>query len=596
MGETHQMVDTAADAKEAPGLEADAYLRLKNDLWALALQEGVKRGWNTAEVMNTSTPHHDFKRQYLTLKSQGIFDEDFYRKSYKDVVASGVDGLAHYIEFGDQEGRWPNAVFNPAAYRRQLPETPPEGVCALYHYAVLGEVLGLRTGGGFDPLRYLSDRPELLGHVDHPLMHYLQLGRVQGGHLHQRGRLPTGQVPGFHQLVRPLPAGKSSTEHGINVIGPLDRVSGLGVSCRGYWAGLKATGLVALGSQARQDEFARQSKIATEEPLPGWLDRAQVNLVHMNGDTLPMMMASDGAGIMSGRYNIGVWYWELPALRPEWYASLSYFDEFWAPTAFIEQTLRGATAKPVHRVPPYLASLARMSARGPAEMQNHFLYCFDANSILERKNPTALLDAFHQAFPADAGHDVSLVFKITYPDMNNEVVQRLYAASQADARVRIVDTLLSDDELEQLIRSALAYVSPHRSEGLGLTVVEAMGAGVPVITSSFSGLSELVTEDLCFPIDYQYQPIAQDHFPYPRDFVWSEPSVDAMARQMAYVFNHPEQARQKALKAREAVVDHFASDRLVSVYADHLHRLQGAAPSAVPTTLHPHIHSENPPS
>jgi glycosyltransferase involved in cell wall biosynthesis len=576
---------TMATGMTRKTVDAGDYLKRKGELWLSAVSESQRRGWDQAAVLDPASSSHGFERQYLTLMSLGLFDESFYRASYKDVDRAGLDALAHYIEFGDHEGRWPNALFNPAAYRRQLAQAPGDGVCTLYHYAVVGEVLGLRTGGGFDPFRYLSDRPDLIGLVDHPLMHYLQLGRSSGHRLHHRPRLPPGQIPRFHKLPHPLPSAQASTEHGINVIGPIDRVSGLGVSCRGYLAGLKATGLVALGSQARQNEFARQSKIAGEGLFPVWLDSARINLVHMNGDTLPMMMASDGAGIMSGRYNIGVWYWELPALRPEWYASLSYFDEFWAPTAFIEQTLRGATAKPVHRVPPYLTSLARMSAREPAEVQNHFLYCFDANSILERKNPTALLDAFHQAFPAEAGHDVSLVFKITYPDMNNEVVQRLYAASQADARVRIVDTLLSDDELEQLIRSALAYVSPHRSEGLGLTVVEAMGAGVPVICSSFSGLSELVTEDLCFPIDYQYLPIAQDHFPYPRDFVWSEPSVDAMARQMAHVFNHPEQARQKALKAREAVVDHFASDRLVSVYADHLRRLQGAA-----------THSENTPS
>lgn len=563
------------------------YLTLKRELWQKAIQEGKRRGWDVSTLMRQDSSEHGFERQYLTLTSLGLFDGDFYCKAYKDVASSGVDGLAHYIEFGDQEGRWPNAVFNPAAYRQQLSNARSGQVCALYHYAVLGELVGLHTGGGFDPVRYLAARPELADHVDHPLMHFLNLGRAHGYKLHQRGRLPAGQVPRFHKLKRTLPGAEPSLEGGINVVGPLDRVSGLGVSCRGYWAGLKATQMVAMGSQARQNEFARQNRIAEHNVFPAFLETAQINLIHMNGDTLPMMMGDDGAHILSGRYNIAVWYWELPVLRPEWYASLSYFDEFWAPTAFIEQTLRSATAKPVYRVPPYLASLARRNPRTPAEAGNYFLYCFDANSILERKNPTALLDAFLQAFPPGAGHDVSLVFKITYPDLNNPFVQRLYEASKTDARIRIVDTLLSDDELDTLIRSAIAYVSPHRSEGLGLTVVEAMGAGVPVISTAFSGLSELVHEDLCFPVEYRHQTIADDHFPYPSDYVWSEPSVDAMASQMAAVFTHPEQARQKAAKARAAALDYFASDRLLAVYVHHLQRLQAVLSS----TGHPALKS-----
>jgi len=556
-------------------IDPDEYLKLKQDLWQAAIQTSEQRGWDHAALMSPSSVDHGFERQYLTLTSLGLFDQAFYENSYQDVVESHMDGLTHYIKFGDQEGRWPNAFFDPAAYRKQLSEAQGTDVCSLYHYAMLGEVLGLPTGGGFDPVSYLSNRPELVGLVDHPLMHFLNLWRARGYTLLHRSRLLKEQIPRFHKLKRPLPAGQPSTDGGVNVIGPLDKVSGLGVSCRGYWAGLKATQMVAMGSQARQHEFPLQSTIAEGQILPDWLDQAKINLVHMNGDTLPVMLSADGARIMSGRYNIGVWYWELPALRPEWYASLSYFDEFWAPTAFIEQALRSATTKPVYRVPPYLDALAHMQPRTPAEVGNHFLYCFDANSILERKNPTALLDAFNQAFPPGAGHSVSLVFKITYPNREHALVQRLYEASEADSRIRIVDTMLSDDELQRLMRTAVAYVSPHRSEGLGMTVVEAMGAGVPVISTSFSGLSELVTEETCYPVKYEYQPIMANHFPYPRDYVWSEPSVEAMASQMAFVFSHPDQARQKAIKAREAVVDYFASDRLLSVYAGHLQRLQG---------------------
>ena len=51
-----------------------------------------------------------------------------------------------------------------------------------------------------------------------------------------------------------------------------------------------------------------------------------------------------------------------------------------------------------------------------------------------------------------------------------------------------------DDQLRALYRRASLYIHPSLYEGFGLTVLEAMASGVPVITSNMSSLPEVAGE------------------------------------------------------------------------------------------------------
>lgn len=567
---TNDKSETAADPYDAV-----AYDQLLDRLEERARDEAARRGADWNVVMGASDESHSVMRQALTLVMWGLFDHEHYLTAYPDIASCGADALMHYVQYGDREGRWPNAHFNPSTYRHHFAPGALDDVCALYHYAVFGEDLGLDSPTAFAPRRYLSSNPELQGWVDRPMTHFLHLGKPAGLVLHHRIRLSSDQnvdVPERPVLPVPLPL---QPEQGINVVGPLDKISGLGVSARGYLEGLTLAGAPKLGTRAQQREFPRQTSLGSDQLLlPPFIDSARVNIVHMNGDTLPMMLELGGDALFRDTYNIAVWYWELPTLRPEWQVSMKYFHEFWAPTPFIAETLQRSTAKRVTLLPPYLAYLDGIRPESEASATHNFVYCFDANSILERKNPGALLDAFGQAFPAGQGHDdVRLTFKITYPDHGNPEVKRLYEAAAADPRVQIIDYLLSDEELHRLIGTASAYVSPHRSEGLGLTVVEAMGAEVPVITISFGGLSHFISPETALPVRFDRVELPADYFPYPQGFVWADPDVNSLAENLRFVLESPDEVRRRAVAARAHVLDFFCSERLVAAYRAELDRL-----------------------
>jgi glycosyltransferase involved in cell wall biosynthesis len=572
----------SANAPEQVRVDADplsesTYRQLRQQLAADARQVATRLDLDWEIVMQPGADRHTPAKQAMVLLELGLFDQDYYLSSYPDIVAAGFEPIAHYVNLGDAEGRKPNAVFDPDFYRTQFDRGEPGSVTALYHYAVIGEALGLKASSSFSPRRYLQSNSELQPWLDRPLTHYLHLGSKAGLMVNHRARLSDAQKVRFEREDLPPPQKRVDPARGVNVIGPLDRVSGLGVSARGYLDGLRKAGLTRIGCRAQQREFAIQSSIEGTPEFPTYLTDGDVNLVHMNGDTLPVMVAHGGDELFRNKYNIAVWYWELPTLRPEWQVSMKYFHEFWAPTPFIHRMLRQSTAKPVHLLPPYLAYLTGLERHHASESgDTTFVYCFDANSILERKNPSALLDAFLQAFPKDSPAKVRLTFKITYPNRKVPEVDYLYRTAEKDTRIKIIDHLLTDAELHSLISSASAYVSPHRSEGLGLTVIEAMGAGVPVISTAFGGVDAFVDPASAYPVDHRLIELEDDFVPYPRGFVWADPDVDSIAAQLLEVYRNPTEADRRAAVAQKTVLDYFCAPGLIDRYQQALRRITTA--------------------
>jgi hypothetical protein len=85
------------------------------------------------------------------LRSVGLFDEEFYKLTYPDVVADNKDPFEHFYLHGYLEGRRPNPVFDPAWYLATYPELRVSGAQPLLHYAHCGERDGFRPSPIFDP-------------------------------------------------------------------------------------------------------------------------------------------------------------------------------------------------------------------------------------------------------------------------------------------------------------------------------------------------------------------------------------------------------------------------------------------------------------
>jgi GT2 family glycosyltransferase/glycosyltransferase involved in cell wall biosynthesis len=569
------LVDGTFDQRTVPGREPKLLHSTESDYRELLSRldheanEALPK-LHLAQKAGRGNATRSLARQVGCILRLGLFDKDFYLDLYPDIRAAGLEPIRHYMQSGDFEGRLPNAIFDPQFYRGQFRGKTPNGITALYHYAVAGEKAGLSASASFNPKRYITSNPDMSPWLDHPLTHYLHIGRSRGFATRHNIRLSAEQRVVPQKSQPPASVDVSRLKRAVNIIGPLDRLSGLGVSARGYLRAFQELDIVPVGSQVRTREFGIQASVVGQSPFPKFLPDAGINVVHMNGDTLPLMMEHGGRDFLYNRYNIAIWYWELATLRPEWLQFMKYFHEFWAPTRFIERAIARSTNLPVRLVPPYLPHLKTMGLGGRKGDKPRFVYCFDANSILERKNPVALLDAFQKAFPEG---EARLTFKITYPNRSIPEIERLYAARDADSRVEIIDENISDQALYELIASATAYASPHRSEGLGLTVIEAMASGVPVIATPYGGVEQFVRPDVAYPIDYRMVELKDDYPPYPRGYVWADPDIASLALRLREVVDNGEDGRVRAERARANVIDVFASQQLLEKYRDELERI-----------------------
>jgi len=86
-----------------------------------------------------------FKSEYKTIKKSGLFDEQYYLKSYKDVRKADIDPIKHYIKNGWREGRNPSERFDTNFYLDSYPDVRDAGINPLVHFIQYGSKEGRST-------------------------------------------------------------------------------------------------------------------------------------------------------------------------------------------------------------------------------------------------------------------------------------------------------------------------------------------------------------------------------------------------------------------------------------------------------------------
>jgi glycosyltransferase involved in cell wall biosynthesis len=118
------------------------------------------------------------------------------------------------------------------------------------------------------------------------------------------------------------------------------------------------------------------------------------------------------------------------------------------------------------------------------------------------------------------------------------------------AKITVIDGIFSHDETLSLINACDAYISLHRSEGLGLTMAEAMLLGKPVIATRYSGNIDFMNDTNSLPVDFRLVQLGRTIPPYDADACWAEPSLDHAARLMRQVYENPSWAGELGAKAK----------------------------------------------
>ena len=342
---------------------------------------------------------------------------------------------------------------------------------------------------------------------------------------------------------------------GVNLIGPIEFINGLGTSTRGYHASILEAGIpcnvipwrIGFEHLSRLDISFRQT------------GSYKVNLVHLNLDLLSqgvLRSAQLSKLVDSNSYNVCIPYWELSSTLPEWHATIRHFDEIWCASSFVSRAFGAVSTIPVSVIRPSLTFSSKASDRGREGFGLPgnafvFLYAMDAGGIWGRKNPEAFISAYVDEFSEEEG--ALCVVKVGNAQLVRPQMSGLIESAAGRMDVIFMDELLNEGDMSALFNSIDCYVSPHRSEGLGLTILEAMAAHKPVIATPYGGVADFVTESTAYPIGYRFVEVGPGNPPYPPGYIWAEPEITSIRRQMRHVFSNRPEAKTKGSEASQHV-------------------------------------------
>lgn len=353
-------------------------------------------------------------------------------------------------------------------------------------------------------------------------------------------------------LRRPLRVDPRTHPPGINMAGFVQSEFGIGESSRAMWRAVQASGypcvLINVRSTMHRNRDSSFADFAQENPY-------RVNLMTFSFDYARRFSRDMGPRFFAGRHNIGLWYWEQERFPVRWHSAFDYYDEIWVPSDFTCEAIAAVSPIPVRKItyPFYLNEAEATPARARFSIPEGafaFLFNFDFLSTTHRKNPEGVIEAFQRAFRKD--DNALLVLKSINWEHDREGRAAL-AERAGDALVLFLDPHIPGTEVNALFASVDAYISLHRSEGLGLGMAQAMYLGKPVIGTGYSGNLEFMNKENSLLVDFSIVEMEEDSGPYERGTHWAAPDVEHAASLMRWVYENREAAQKLGARAAESI-------------------------------------------
>lgn len=365
---------------------------------------------------------------------------------------------------------------------------------------------------------------------------------------------------------------------GFNVYGYLSANMGVAEAARNVIEALERHGYPVRGFHLSTQDMRSGRNLGWERTRGDW-SRVEkvVEWIQCNAPEIDANWAKSYSEVhASNRFKVNMSFWELPVTPRNWVNILNSMDVVITPTQFIEDSYRnsGVTA-PMVRMPQWFEIGPQLNGQrahfGLPEEGFLFLSAFDVNSDPSRKNPLAAIEAFEQAFPAkQSAEPVHLVIKaghIASNPIGATLIADIKERAAANPHIHLFQDMIPQEQMRTFYASFDAFVSLHRSEGLGLILMEMMGQAKPILATAFSGNLDFCTPDNSCLIGYDpvpvqaKEPIYQATMAEHPECFWADPHIEEAAHWMRRLVNEPELASTIGERARAHML-HLADEDL----------------------------------
>src|SRR5690606_3827184 len=197
---------------------------------------------------------------------------------------------------------------------------------------------------------------------------------------------------------------------------------------------------------------------------------------------------------------IGYAVFETTRLPGHLRRAIASLDQVWVPAHWCRDRLvaQGIPAERIRVIPEGVD--VEKYGRAPVEREPGAVFRFlSVGKWEKRKCQEELIRTFIDTF--DESEPVELILHAHNPFLPGVSLERKIREASVGTRHRIrASAALSDAELVALYRGCDAFVLPSRGEAWGLPIVEAMAAGLPVITTAHAGPLDFIAPEHAFPL------------------------------------------------------------------------------------------------
>jgi hypothetical protein len=304
-----------------------------------------------------------------------------------------------------------------------------------------------------------------------------------------------------------------------------------------------------------------------------------IRIFHTNADEIDRVKDAfeQRHGRFSDGYNIIVPAWELSKYPLPWAAKVRQFDEVWALSHFIAESLLTAQIKSVYIGQSLEMPLGYRLPRkyfGIRESAFTILHFFDLTSYATRKNPEAVFQTYEAIRARQKFRDVQLVLKVKKAD--DGAKEWLQPIRDRFPEAVCIEQPMNSLETRSLINCSDCFASLHRAEGFGRGTGEAMFLGRLALATAYSGNLDYMTKSNSLLVDYKLQPVPSGDYPFHKGQVWAEPDIQTAIELLDEVIRDPDRARKVATLGQRDVRLNFSHRAVGLRILDRITKIQSA--------------------